>query len=385
MCPQAAPQGAPTLLTGDLRLVAPDARHEPMLVQLGLDEACQRWGDASPTGSPGAARSWVQVALERWREPRPRTPRQWVVEAREEGVWRGAGTAEYRPDGHGAAEVGYAVHAAFRGQGVATRALDLALGHGFASDGLHTARWRAEVGNWPARRVAWRLGFSVPQRIRGLLPGHDTEREPRDGWVATLRHDEARAPAYPWLLAPTLHGEEVVLRAWRHEDAPRIVQACTDPRTRHYLPSLPHPYGPGEAMVFIDATQDAAARGAELSWCVAHPGTDRCVGAISLMELSVPRQAEIGYWAHPQARGRGVLSAANRAVSRYALASDVDGGLGLDRVFLRAAVSNAASLRVARAAGMTEVGRDRRAETLGDGTVEDLVRFDLLAGELANG
>ena len=41
-----------------------------------------------------------------------------------------AGTVEYRPDGHGAAEVGYAVHPAFRDNGVAVRALELALDQG---------------------------------------------------------------------------------------------------------------------------------------------------------------------------------------------------------------------------------------------------------------
>jgi hypothetical protein len=38
---------------------------------------------------------------------------------------------------------------------------------------------------------------------------------------------------------------------------------------------------------------------------------------------------------------------------------------------------------VALRAGFLETGRDRQAELLGDGTVEDLVRFDLLAEELA--
>jgi hypothetical protein len=33
-------------------------------------------------------------------------------------------------------------------------------------------------------------------------------------------------------------------------------------------------------------------------------------------------------------------------------------------------------------AGFLETGRDRKAELLGDGSVDDLVRFDLLAEEL---
>ncbi|SOC52467.1 GNAT family N-acetyltransferase [Ornithinimicrobium cerasi] len=382
MGPQAVPQGAPALLDAEVRLVPPRRDHVQMLVELGQDAECLRWGDASPTGSPGAAESWVAVALERWADPHPWTPRQWVVEVHDGGVWRSAGTVEYRPDGHGAVEVGYAVHPASRGRGLAVRAVRLALDHGFRDDGVHTARWRAEVGNWASRRVAWRLGFSPPQRVRGLMPGHGTEQVPRDGWISSLRHDEAREAAYPWLVVPTLHGADVVLRPWRHEDAPRVVEACTDPLTRRYLPALPSPYGMGEAMVFVDTVRDAAARGTEVSWCAADPSTDRCLGAVSLMGLTPESgQGEVGYWLHPEARGRGAMRAAVRTAVGHGFSPATDGGLGLRRVLLRTAGSNVASQRVALALGMTEVGRDRLAETLGDGTVEDMVRFDLLEDE----
>ena len=70
-----------------------------------------------------------------------------------------------------------------------------------------------------------------------------------------------------------------------------------------------------------------------------------------------------------------------RAAVGHGFSPTTDGGLGLRRVLLRTAGSNVASQRVALALGMTEVGRDRLAETLGDGTVEDMVRFDLLAQE----
>ncbi|MFC6422017.1 GNAT family N-acetyltransferase [Ornithinimicrobium tianjinense] len=383
MSAHAAPTAAPRLVSGDLRLVAPAPAHEQMLVELGRDEECLRWGDASPTGAPTQARSWTAVAAERWSERLPYSPRQWVVEVLREGVWRAAGTVEYRPDGHGAAEVGYAVHPAFRDNRVAVRALDLALEHAFTQDDVDTARWRAEVGNWASRRVAWRLGFSAPLTVRGLLPGHGQERRPRDGWVASLRHDEARTPAYPWLVVPTLEAGGVVLRPWRHTDAGRIVEACQDPVSQRYLPALPRPYGIGEAMAYVDRVRDSAARGTELAWCVTETGADVCVGSVALFGLGTqPGQAEVGYLAHPQVRGRGLLTVAVQSACRYALTSLTAGGLGLDRLLLRAAESNAPSRKVALAVGMTQTGRDRRAERLGDGTVEDMVRFDLLAGEI---
>ncbi len=49
---------------------------------------------------------------------------------------------------------------------------------------------------------------------------------------------------------------------------------------------------------------------------------------------------------------------------------------------LRAAAGNTASRRVAERAGFRRTGVDRSAEALGDGTVDDLVRYDLLPHEL---
>ena len=44
---------------------------------------------------------------------------------------------------------------------------------------------------------------------------------------------------------------------------------------------------------------------------------------------------------------------------------------------------NSASAHIARANSFTEVGRDRQAERLADGTFADLVRFDVLVDEWA--
>ena len=90
---------------------------------------------------------------------------------------------------------------------------------------------------------------------------------------------------------------------------------------------------------------------------------------------------EIGYWTHPDARGRGVMSQAVRLAIRHAFIPAQDGGLGRRRLQLSAADGNLASQHIARANGFVEVGRDRLAEPLGDGTFADLVRFDLLVDE----
>jgi len=45
------------------------------------------------------------------------------------------------------------------------------------------------------------------------------------------------------------------------------------------------------------------------------------------------------------------------------------------------AAGNAASAHIARRTGFVEVGRERQAELLGDGSYDDLLTLDLLSGD----
>jgi len=58
------------------------------------------------------------------------------------------------------------------------------------------------------------------------------------------------------------------------------------------------------------------------------------------------------------------------------------GGLGMVRLVIRAAAENEASQRVALSAGFRPAGRDRCAERLRDGTLADLLRFELIEADL---
>ncbi|MFK5689659.1 GNAT family N-acetyltransferase [Ornithinimicrobium sp. LYQ92] len=392
MAKEGATVGGPVLEGDGVRLVPPGSGHTDLLLALGHDEQCRRWGDAVPVRDATSARSWVRVAQERWDDPGPWTPWQWVAELADDDTagagsgWRPGAVVELRPDGHGAAEVGYAVHPDLRGRALAARSLDLALGYAFGT-GLRVARWRAEAGNWASARVAWQLGFSAPQQVRGLLAGGGQDGGdcgPRDGWVASLAHDEPRRPAHRWLEVPELRGAGVLLRAWRDDDddVDRVVQACTDPRSLQYLPDLPTPYGPAQAHGYLAGLRLAAAQGSGIGWCVADAATGRACGSLDLRGLDPSLTAgELGCWTHPEARGRGLMTRAVRLALGYALGPAPD-GLGLRRVGWRAAASNTASRRVATAAGLREVGRDRDGERLRDGTVEDFVRYDVLAAEM---
>jgi len=181
-----------------------------------------------------------------------------------------------------------------------------------------------------------------------------------------------------------LEGNGIRLRKWRHTDAARVVEACSDERTRHWLAhSLPSPYTLEHAHSYIAGRSEEAGRGKTLSWCVANAESDVCVGSVAIMDLrdAMGTSGEIGFWTHPDARGRGVMSEAVRLAVRHAFIPREDGGLGRQRLQLIVADGNSASQHIARVNGFMKVGRDRQAERLDDGTFADLVRFDLLVDE----
>ena len=238
---------------------------------------------------------------------------------------------------------------------------------GFDVAGLSAIRWRAKAGNWASRRVAAAAGFAFDGLVRQLLVQRGT---PVDGWVATLLRDDPRTPV-PWLEPVELQGAGVVLRPFAETDVDRIVEACADERTQHWLVSLPRPYTRDDALRYLEATRELAARCTGIVWCVAEANTGVCLGAISLEGLGTyaPR-GEIGYWAHPEARGRGVITEAVRLVTGHAERT------GLARsIAIRCAAENQASRHAATAAGYREVGVLRASEPVGDGTLSDLVLY----------
>lgn len=193
-------------------------------------------------------------------------------------------------------------------------------------------------------------------------------------------------PGRPHLSLPTLTEGPVRLRPWRHADAQRVTEACSDPETQQWLP-LPEPYTMVDAESYISDCQRADPD-QRWAFCLADAGTDECVGAVDVRmdrRADVVASGEVGYWMHPQGRGRGLMTAAVRLVRDYAFTPTQDGGGGLERLSLLAADPNSASRRVATNAGFREVGRDRSMVRLGDGRVVDHVRYDLLAHEVGSG
>lgn len=306
-----------------------------------------------------------------------------AVEAPEaDGTLRYAGTVSLRNEGEHRAEIAYGSHPWVRGTGHVERALRLLLGWGLRPSaeggrGLETVIWWANDGNWASRKVAWRLGFSFDGAVRRWLPQRGVLH---DAWVGSLRHDEPREPRTPWLDVPRIEGERVRLRPHRPDDLERVVEGGSDERTAYWLGRLPQPYDRAQAAWFLAHRSEGMAAGTDLHWMLADPATDVALGTVSLMHLH-EGMAEIGYWAHPQARGRGVMTEAVRLASRHAVIDVEDGGLGLHRVHATVAVDNTASRHVLEANGYTFIGTERRSVLVRDG-MHDGAAYELLAEDL---
>ncbi len=290
----------------------------------------------------------------------------WAIE------WDGefGGTIDLRDGrGHGG-EVGFGAAPWARGQGMMTRATKLVVRHAFDAFGWDVVIWRAFVGNWASRRVAWKAGFRnlVTARLDGISRGVR-----HDEWVASVRAGEALEPQGRWLDIPVIEEETFRLRPLTDKDVDRVVEGTSDPRTYHWLAHLPLPYSPDDARTWFVQARENAASGEGVSWAIADPVSDVLLGNVSVFRLGNDVGNEVGYWMHPDARGKGLMTAAVRRVVRHAFDE-----LGCRRLFLRAAAGNTASRYVAEQAGFRHVGTDRLANGLRDGTFEDLLNFDLL-------
>lgn len=227
--------------------------------------------------------------------------------------------------------------------------------------------------------MAWASGFA----FHGTLPRQLGRPPLSDAWIGTIVAGDELRPRTRWLIPAILRGERIVLRPFTDADVPRIVEACSDARSKHWLSTLPSPYTEDSARAYLDTMPPAESVAHRVAWCGADPDTDLLLANIAIFDLGGddPSAGEIGFWTHPGARGRGVMTEAVGLVVEHALTPLTDSGLGLRRLQLLAAAGNAASGHIARRTGFLEVGRERQAELLGDGSYDDLITFDVLVGD----
>jgi RimJ/RimL family protein N-acetyltransferase len=161
-----------------------------------------------------------------------------------------------------------------------------------------------------------------------------------------------------------IEAEGCVLRPVGEADVPAITQACLDPEIVHWLPHLPQPYGIDDARAFIAQTTEGRALGRELTLAIAD-ADDALLGMIGVRLTEDP--PTVGYWVAPAARGRGLATAATRALTAWTFATHAPA-----RLALHAEPGNRASRRVAEKCGFVRV-----PGTIKGGDGRDLMVFEL--------
>lgn len=370
------PDDVPTLTSGDVTLRAHRLEDVDAIVEQCTDPVSVRWTTVPLGYTADMAEQWVTSAIpESWASGRESL---FAIEAtHHDGRRRFGGSLSLRDEGDRRAELAFGAHPGVRGQGVMTTAVNLLLDWGFQERELETVVWLANVGNVASRRVAWRTGFTFGGTMRRWLKHRE---DYLDGWAATLHRDDPRTPTTRWLSNPPLETKQLLLRPFTEDDARAVTEACRDERTQHWLPFLPRPYTEADARAWLVSAAERTSLGQGVYWAVVDPVSGQLVANVALPRMG-REEGEIGYWAHPAGRGRGVVTEAVGAVVKHAFTPEAVGGLGLRRLTLHAAVGNTASRRVALVNGFRENGVDREAERLGDGTLTDIVRHELLLSE----
>src|SRR5919206_3136879 len=162
------------------------------------------------------------------------------------------------------------------------------------------------------------------------------------------------------------------VRPWRAGDAASLVRHANNRRIwRNLRDRFPHPYTPADAEAFLRSVIGTTP---ETSFAIAVDGA--AVGGIglSLAEDIHRRTAEIGYWLGEEYWGRGIASAAVRAITDYAFTH-----LDLVRIWAGVFAWNPGSMRVLEKAGYTREATLRKS-AFKDGEVVDEVIYAAVRG-----
>jgi RimJ/RimL family protein N-acetyltransferase len=153
-----------------------------------------------------------------------------------------------------------------------------------------------------------------------------------------------------------LEGDRVVLRDWRDEDAPALEPVCGEWDVCAFT-SVPWSYSKAGALEWIDRQRHKRAAGTVLALAIQGRDDHRALGNVNLAGLDDGgHEAAVGYWLVPEARGRGIATAAASLLINWGLREH-----GLERIEFAILPENTASQRVAERVGATPEGIRERS------------------------
>jgi len=161
------------------------------------------------------------------------------------------------------------------------------------------------------------------------------------------------------------------LRAPAEGDIDDMALACSDEVLQRFLPLLPSPYTRADAEQWVRVGAPALWAGGGAAYTIDEDGG--LAGHIGLRVHPQRDIVEVGYWVAPWARGRGIATAATRAVVELAF------DRGAARAELLTLRANGRSQRVALAAGFSYEAVCRGAAFDRDGHRADLLLWARLA------
>jgi RimJ/RimL family protein N-acetyltransferase len=143
--------------------------------------------------------------------------------------------------------------------------------------------------------------------------------------------------------------DRCVLRPVTEADIPAIARACAEREIAHWLPHLPQPYGIEDARSFVAQAIEWRALGREFSLAIIDADDGATLLGMVGVHLTVDPPT-VGYWVAAEARGRGIATAATRAITAWAFET-----FDPACIALHAEAANLASCRVAEKAGFVRI------------------------------
>lgn len=172
------PETPPILSDGRLTLRPPTSADAFEIVEGCQDPEIIRWTSVPSPYEISDARTFLNDRLtpsQWWRNP------TWAIT---EADNRWGGTVHLRPDGDGAAEIGYMLAPGVRGRGVGTAAVRLVCSWALQQWGQQVITWSTVAGNTASRALAERVGFRIHADTARLGLAHRGERV--DAWRGEL-------------------------------------------------------------------------------------------------------------------------------------------------------------------------------------------------------
>jgi len=152
-------------------------------------------------------------------------------------------------------------------------------------------------------------------------------------------------------LIPTLFTKRLILRPFALTDGPTVRELAGNIKIAENTLNMPYPYPEGEAEKWIatHAAEFSGKRNLVLAICKKDDST--LVGCIGLQLNLYVGNAELGYWIGEPYWKNGYATEAAREMIRFGFEK-----LGLHKVFAHVYVTNPASAKVLRKAGMKQEG-----------------------------